>query len=101
MNFVRYLLEGTRDPEKLFILGDHGTLSYAELGQKVEEVTSFLIHKYGSMKKILLMADNTPFFIICYLSIIYSGNTAVLVETRISMRPLRRLRRSGSSASSN
>jgi hypothetical protein len=28
MNFVRYLLETTRDPEKLFILGDHGTLSY-------------------------------------------------------------------------
>jgi len=91
MNFVRYLLEGTRDPEKLFILGDHGTLSYAELGQKVEEVTSFLIHQYGSMKKILLMADNTPFFIICYLSIIYSGNTAVLVETRISKDDLSRI----------
>jgi acyl-CoA synthetase (AMP-forming)/AMP-acid ligase II len=91
MNFVRYLLEGTHDPEKLSILGDNGTLSYAELGQKVEEVTSFLIHKYGSMKKILLMADNTPFFIICYLSIIYSGNTAVLVETRISKDDLSRI----------
>ncbi len=88
MNFVRYLLEGVRDPEKLFILGDHGTLSYAEIVHKVEVLTSVLIQQYGSMKKILLMADNTPFFIISYLSIIYSGNTAVLVETRISKTDL-------------
>jgi len=88
MNFVRYLLEKTRDLEKLFILGDHGTLSYAEFVQKVEDVTSIILNRYGSMKKILLMADNTPFFIICYLSIIYSGNTAVLVETRISKTDL-------------
>lgn len=88
MNFIRYLLEGTRDPEKLFILGDHGTLSYAEFERKVEDVTSILIRQYGSMKNILLMADNTPFFIICYLSIINSGNTAVLVETRISRTDL-------------
>jgi long-chain acyl-CoA synthetase len=88
MNFVRYLLEEARDPEKLFILGDYGTLSYAELLRRVEEVTSALIRQYGSMKKILLMADNTPFFIVCYLSIICSGNTAVLVETRISKADL-------------
>ncbi len=91
MNFVRYLLEGPHDPEKLFMLGDHGTLSYAEVIQKVEEVTSFIIQQYGSMKKILLMADNTPFFIISYLSIICSGNTAVLVETRISRSDLSRI----------
>jgi acyl-CoA synthetase (AMP-forming)/AMP-acid ligase II len=84
MNFVSYLLERPRDREKLFILGDHGTLSYAELVQKVTDVTSVLFNRYGSRKKILLMADNTPFFIVCYLSIIHSGNTAVLVETRIS-----------------
>jgi acyl-CoA synthetase (AMP-forming)/AMP-acid ligase II len=34
------------------------------------------------------MADNTPFFIISYLSIICSGNIAVLVETRISKKDL-------------
>lgn len=51
MNFVRYLLERTRDPEKLFILGDHGTLSYAEFVQKVEGVTSVLFNRYGTRKK--------------------------------------------------
>ena len=88
MNFVRYLLETTRDPEKLFILGDHGTISYTDFIQKVEDTTSILFHRYGTMKKILLMADNTPFFIISYLSIIYSGNIAVLVETKISKTDL-------------
>ena len=34
------------------------------------------------------MADNTPFFIASYLSIIYSGNIAVLVETRIGKTDL-------------
>ena len=88
MNFVRYLLEKSRDPEKLFILGDHGTLTYAEFVEKLENLSSVLFNRYGSRKKILLMADNTPFFIISYLSIIYSGNIAVLVETRISKTDL-------------
>jgi acyl-CoA synthetase (AMP-forming)/AMP-acid ligase II len=84
MNFVRYLIEQKHDREKSFILGDHGTLSYAGLEQKLRNLSAILFERYGTGKKILLMADNTPFFIISYLSIIYSGNTAVLVETRIS-----------------
>lgn len=96
MNFVRYLLERPHDPEKLFILGDHGTLTYGEFVHKVEDVTSLLGHRFGSGKKILLMADNTPFFIISYLSIIYSGNTAVLVETKISKTDLTRINETSS-----
>jgi long-chain acyl-CoA synthetase len=89
MNFVSYLLEKNRDPEKLFILGDHGPLTYAEFVRKLENLSSYIYNRFGSRKKILLMADNTPFFIISYLSIIYSGNIAVLVETRISKTDLK------------
>jgi len=88
MNFVRYLLEKNRDQEKLFILGNHGTLTYAEFGQKLKNVSSFLSSRFGTRKKILLMADNTPFFIISYLSVIYTGNIAILVETKISKTDL-------------
>ena len=88
MNFIRYLLEKQRDQEKLFILGDHGTLTYTEFTKKLENLASVLLSRYGSRKKILLMADNTPFFIISYLSIMYSGNIAILVETRISKTDL-------------
>ena len=88
MNFVSYLLEKNRGHEKLFILGNHGTLTYAEFVKKLENVSSILFNRYGSRKKILLMADNTPFFIISYFSIISSGNIAILVETRISKTDL-------------
>jgi acyl-CoA synthetase (AMP-forming)/AMP-acid ligase II len=89
MNFVSYLLEKNRDPEKLFILGDHGSLTYADFIRKLENLSSFIYNRFGSRKKILLIADNTPFFIISYLSIISSGNIAVLVETRISKNDLK------------
>lgn len=84
MNFVRYLLEKPRDQEKKFILGDHGALTYAEFLERLESLTSVLLNRYGSGKKLLLMADSTPFFIISYLSIIYSGNIAIPVETRLN-----------------
>ncbi|MCK9593049.1 MAG: AMP-binding protein [Methanoregula sp.] len=96
MNFVSYLLEKNRDHEKLFILGNHGTLTYAEFVRGLKNVSSVLSRRYGSRKKILLMADNTPFFIISYLSIIYSGNIAILVETKISKTDLNQIRTTSS-----
>ena len=91
MNFVSYLLQKSRSQEKLFVSGDRGTLTYPELVRKLENLSSGISHRYGSRKKFLLMADNSPFFIISYLSIIYSGNIAVLVETRISKADLIRI----------
>lgn len=84
MNFIKYLLENESDDEKAFILGDHGTLTHAEFERQLENVASILFERYGSGQKILIMADNTPFFVISYLSTIYSGNVAIPVETRLS-----------------
>ena len=91
MNFITYLLENKCDPAKSFVLGDHGTLTYAEFIQNLENLSSILFNRYGSRKKILLIADNTPFFIISYFSIISSGNIAILVETKISRSDLTRI----------
>ena len=96
VNFVSYLLERRRDSEKLFVSGDRGTLTYADFEHQLENLSSVLYRRFGSGKKILLMADNTPFFIISYLSIINSGNIAVLVETRISRTDLARICATGS-----
>jgi len=84
MNFVKYLIEKSRHQDKIFVTGDHGTLTYQEFIKNLENLSSHLYTRYGTGKKFLVMADNSPFFIISYLSIISSGNTAVLVETRIS-----------------
>ena len=88
MNFGWYLLEKSRCQDKVFVTGDQGTLTYPEFVKKLENLSSVLYHRYGTRKKFLLMADNTPFFIISYLAIIYSGNIAVLVETKISKKDL-------------
>lgn len=88
MNFVTYLFEKNRSLEKSFILGDHGTFSYAEFVTNLENISSGISKRYGSGKKFLLMADNTPFFILSYFSIIHSGNIAVLVDTKMSTTDL-------------
>lgn len=88
MNFVRYLLEKPPDPGNVFVTGDHGTLSYGEFTRRLENLSSVLHRRYGSRNKILLMADNTPFFIVSYLSIMNSGNIAIPVETRLNKASL-------------
>jgi acyl-CoA synthetase (AMP-forming)/AMP-acid ligase II len=88
MNFGQYLLENSRCQDKVFVTGDQGTLTYPEFIKKLENLSSVIYHRYGTRKKFLVMADNTPFFIISYLSIICSGNIAVLVETKISKKDL-------------
>ncbi len=35
VNFVSFLLEKNHDPGKVFVSGDHGTLTYAEFEQKL------------------------------------------------------------------
>jgi acyl-CoA synthetase (AMP-forming)/AMP-acid ligase II len=88
MNFVTYLFKKNRNLKKLFILGDHGSYTYEEFVRNLENLASGISLRYGSRKKFLLMADNTPFFILSYFSIIYSGNIAVLVDTKMSTTDL-------------
>ena len=91
MNFVNYLFEKSRYLEKSFLLGDHGTFSYAEFVRNLENLSSGISDRYGSRKKFLLMADNTPFFIISYFAIIDSGNIAILVDTKMSKTDLQQI----------
>jgi long-chain acyl-CoA synthetase len=91
MNFVSYLFEKNRYLEKLFIIGDQGTVSYAEFIRSLEYLSSGISQHYGGGKKFLLMADNTPFFIISYFAIINSGNIVVLIDTKTSKTDLRQI----------
>ncbi len=91
MNFVHYLFEKSRYLEKSFMVADQESYSYPEFVKNLEKLSFALLHHYGSRKKFLLVADNTPFFVISYFSIIYSGNIAVLVDTRINRTDLRQI----------
>lgn len=84
-NFVDYLFENSCLSNRPFLVGSD-MITHAQLYSAVNEVASSLIERYGTGKLILLMSENNYFFIVSYLAIIKSGNTAVLIETRIGER---------------
>jgi long-chain acyl-CoA synthetase len=91
MNFVCYLLEKSHNLDKLLILGDDTALTYKDFIKILERLSSEINYRHGNHKKFLVMADNSIFFIISYLAIIHSGNTAVVVETRINASDLKKI----------
>lgn len=84
MNFVEYLFENHQDPFKECILYREGSLTYRDILSMVDSLGGYLTTTIGWGNECLLLSENTPFFVIAYLAIIKSGNTALLVETRIS-----------------
>ncbi|WP_220681205.1 class I adenylate-forming enzyme family protein [Methanofollis formosanus] len=88
MNFVDYLFENSGFSDNPFLVGSDGVITYASLYNDVNRVASALFERYGSGKRMLLVSENNYFFIVSYLSIIKSGNTAVLIETSIGERDL-------------
>jgi long-chain acyl-CoA synthetase len=79
-----YLLEKSRGLDKLFVAGTREQLSYRDLDAKVNVLADYLQNAHGAGKEFLLLAENSGFYIVSYLGIMKSGNTAVLVDTRIS-----------------
>jgi acyl-CoA synthetase (AMP-forming)/AMP-acid ligase II len=84
MNFVDYLFEQRQDPTKECILSRAGILTYRALLSRVDDLAAYLTASAGRGNECLLLSENIPFFVIAYLAIIKSGNTALLVETRIA-----------------
>jgi len=84
MNFVEYLFEHAHDPSKECILYRGGSLTYGDVLSHVDKLAGYLTATIGCGNECLLLSENTPFFVIAYLAIIKSGNTVLLVETRIS-----------------
>ena len=84
MNFVEYLFEHAHDPSKECILYRGGSLTYGDILSQVDDLAGYLTATIGRGNECLLLSENTPFFVITYLAIMKSGNTVLLVETRIS-----------------
>lgn len=84
MNFVDYLFENNKTFDKTAIEYADESISYSDLYSQINSLSAFLHNKFGTGKQMLLLSENNLFFIVSYLSIVKSGNIAVLVETRIS-----------------
>ncbi|WP_225420105.1 LuxE/PaaK family acyltransferase [Methanohalophilus profundi] len=88
MNYVDFLFENSKDLDKVAIEYEDKCIDYSNLYSQVNSLASYLNDKYGAGNQIMLLSENNLFFIISYLSILKSGNVAVLAETRISDRDL-------------
>lgn len=77
MNFVNWIFENTKNEENIAVSLDNYSVKYKNLYKKIKEVSKKISKEIGEGKNIILIADNSPFFIISYLSIIGSGNVCI------------------------
>lgn len=84
MNFVDYLFERSHARNKNAVVGNTETVSYPDLFQQVNRIASFLSREVGEEQKIILVSENSLFFITAYLGIIKSGNVCVPLNPSIT-----------------
>ena len=77
MNLTKWLFEKTRNNEKTAVSIKNEEISYKNLYEEVIRVTKSLSKIVGDNKNIILISDNSFFFVVSYLSIIGSGNVCV------------------------
>jgi acyl-CoA synthetase (AMP-forming)/AMP-acid ligase II len=77
MNFVNWLFENTKDKQNIAVSLEGYSILYQNLYKKIKEVSKKISEEIGEGKNIILISDNSPFFIISYLSIIGSGNVCI------------------------
>lgn len=85
MNFIEYLFAGKENTDTPALCGSFGELTFNELYQKVITGSGWIQETYGSNHNIILISDNSSFFVITYFSVIHSGNRIVLVDPVTSL----------------
>jgi len=77
MNVFDYLFEETQDIDKDFVIGPKETISFKKLYEDSLKVASFLKNNIGQDQNVILISQNSVFFITAYLGILKSGNVCV------------------------
>jgi acyl-CoA synthetase (AMP-forming)/AMP-acid ligase II len=88
MNCVDYFFENTSEFHKDLIIGTQETISYQSVFESSYLLAGFLQNKIGTGKNILLITQNSSFFIIAYLGILKSGNICVPLNPSIEQNNL-------------
>ena len=83
MNVFDYFFKDTKDLDKDFVIGNKETISYQNLYKNSLKVASFLKEKVGTDQNIILIKQNSVFFITAYLGIMKSGNICVPLDFSI------------------
>ena len=82
-NFYYDLLKNNKTSSKKFIINPDDQLQFDEIWEKVNINASFLKTRLPEKQLIGLLAKNSSYFVIQYLSIISSGHVVVLLDAQL------------------
>lgn len=88
MNVFDYFFEESKNLEKDFVIGNSETISYKELYENSLKIACYLIENFGTNKNIVLLSQNSVYFITAYLGILKSGNTCIPLDFSIEQNNL-------------
>lgn len=88
MNAFDYLLGLSKDLDKHFVLNHNETVCFSDIYEGSLKIASYLKDVVGEDQKIVLISQNSVFFILAYLGIIKSGNVCVPVNPAIEQANL-------------
>lgn len=77
MNFCDYLLEDSTSLRHVAVIAPEGQITYPELTDSIAKQAEWIKSSVGKEQKVLLIANNSLFFVISYLAILKSGNVCV------------------------
>jgi len=86
MNSVDYLFENSYHLRKDFILGTQESCSYAFIFESSYKLAAYLQKNIGQEKSIVLISQNSLFYIIAYLGILKSGNICIPLNPAIEQK---------------
>ncbi len=80
MNVFDYFFNQSKSLNKNFILGPKEQASYEDIYNTSLKLASYLNKKIGINKNVLLVSENSFFFIVAYLSVLKSGNVCIPIN---------------------
>ena len=88
MNVFDYFFLYSKDLKKDFVLGPVEQISYNQLYEKGLKLAQYLKREIGENNNIILISQNSVFFLIAYLGIMKSGNVCVPLNPVIEQENL-------------
>ncbi len=89
MNFHDYLIGGHKSSDKEFVVGRGDPVQFKVLYANSLKISQWLSQKVGENRPVLLLCDNSVFFITVYLAILKSGNICVPLSPKIEKENLK------------
>ena len=88
MNVYDYFFHYSKELNKDFLLGPSEQISYSQLHEKGLKLAQYLKEEVGENNNIILISQNSVFFLLAYLAIMKSGNVCVPLNPVIEQENL-------------